>query len=80
MQQLTLTLPDDLHERVRALAEARGVTVEQIVREAVEQTAAEHLPEPESWPRPKSIGAGDSGRTDVSRLASEGRVPPRSWR
>jgi plasmid stability protein len=81
MAQLTLTLPDELHARLRTIAEARGVSVEQVVREAVERDmAAQHPPEPEARPKPKSLGAGASGYTDTARRIGEERTPPRSWR
>jgi predicted transcriptional regulator len=73
MRRTTISLPDDLRKRLRFIAAERGVSMATVIREAVEKEAAQHRP------KPKSIGIADSGHTDTSRLASEGRTPPRSW-
>lgn len=70
------TIMADAHtlNRLRALARDRGVSLAQVVREALEEKAQQYRP------KPKSLGAFDSGRSDLSEIASAGRIPPRSWR
>ncbi|MBI4730149.1 MAG: hypothetical protein HY775_11755 [Acidobacteria bacterium] len=60
--------------KLRALAEDRGVSFAQVAREALDQKTAEYRP------KPRSIGIGDSGRSDVSSRAGVGRTKPRTWR
>lgn len=58
-------------ELLRALAEQRGVSFAQIAREALRAKAREYRP------RPTCLGAGSSGKTDVSSRAGVGRTEPR---
>lgn len=87
MERTTISLPSDLHRKLRILAAERGVSMAAIIREAVEKemrkepaTNASEADKPYKRPKPKSIGIAASGYTDTSRLASEGPVPPVSWR
>lgn len=68
----TIMADEGTVRRLRALAEDRGVSFAEVVREAMEDKAREYRP------RPKSLGAGSSGRRDVSGKAGVGRTPPRS--
>lgn len=74
MQRTTIMASDDVLTQLKRLARDRGVSLGAIIREALAEKAQT------AFPRPRSIGSGDSGLADTSRLASEGRVPPRSWR
>lgn len=61
-------------ETLRAMARERGVSFAEIVREALQNKAAEYRP------KPTCLGAFDSGTPDVRLKYDTGRVPPRSWR
>ena len=58
-------------KKLRALARERGVSMAELAREALAEKANELRP------RPLSLGAGASGRRDVSRRAGVGRTEPR---
>ena len=73
MERTTITLPKAHIKRLKILAAERGISMAALIREAVEATLTKERP------KPKSIGIFDSGRTDISQLASEGPVPPVSW-
>jgi hypothetical protein len=55
------------YRRLKALARATGCTTAQLVREAVAEYARRHAPSA----RPKSLGAGHSGRNDLGERAEE---------
>ena len=75
VRRTTIVAPEELLDRLQTIAHERGVSMACLIREAMEEKARSH------WPKPKSIGIGDSGRTDVSQLASDWRqFEPRSWR
>lgn len=69
----------ELIERTRRRAGERGVSVAQVVRDAIEHELGggdrERIPPPLTC-----IGIGRSGRTDLSRLASEDVYEPAPWR
>lgn len=65
MHKTTIYLDDEQYDRVRRLAEATGKTQAAIIREALERMTA---PGPV---RPRSIGLGRSGRTDLSERAED---------
>lgn len=74
MRRRTVTLPDDLDARLRREAARRGVTLSELVREAIES----FLDVPKGRRYLHAAGTGASGRPDVSErieeiLASEGR-------
>lgn len=54
------------YEQLKRLARAQGRPTAELVREAVAEYAARHAA---AAPRPRSIGAGRSGRTDLSERA-----------
>jgi plasmid stability protein len=72
MTRLAISLPDDLHRRLRLLAAQRGTSMASIVREALEEKTQQ------SRPRLSILGLGDSGHADTSELAGEVRPKPRS--
>ncbi|MCZ7588276.1 MAG: hypothetical protein M5U27_05305 [Gaiella sp.] len=71
-------LGDDFRLRPpRAAASARrgaGVSMATIVREAIDEKLAT------ARPKPRSLGAGASGRRDTARRSADERPEPRSWR
>ena len=74
MRRTTIVAPDDLLERLRRVAAERGISVAALIREALEEKAR-------SWrPKPRSLGIGDSGRTDIARRTAEESVIPEPWR
>ena len=75
MERTTISLPEDLLRRLRIIAAERRVSMASIIREAIAEKADQHRP------KPKSIGIADSGRTDISQLASDWRqFEPPEWR
>ena len=74
MNRTTISLPPELHKRLRLLAAERGTSMAELIREAVEEKAASLRP------RPRSLGSGASGRSDTGRLSATERPAPRSWR
>ncbi len=74
MRRTTIVAPDDLIDRLRREAAERGVSLATVIREALEAKAR-------SWrPKPRSLGIGDSGRTDVARRIGEEPIMPEPWR
>lgn len=67
---------DELLARAKRRANERGVSVAQVVRDALEKELGENVEAP---PRMTIIGAGRSGRTDLSALASEDVYEPEPW-
>jgi hypothetical protein len=68
-------VPDHLLRWARTLAGNNGMSVEQFVRDAVEEKGVRMRP------KPRSMGAFSSGYTDTSELSTEGTFePPSPWR
>jgi len=63
---------EELLERARRRAAERGVSIAQIVREALEKELG-------TRPKPR-FAVFDSGVGDLSRLASEDEFEPEPWR
>ena len=63
----TVYLPAAAYRRLKVLARATGRSTAQLVREAVVEYARRHAPAA----RPKSLGAGHSGRDDLGTRAEE---------
>jgi hypothetical protein len=78
MQRLMIQAEPELVERAKRRAAERGVSVAQLVREALEHELS--APEEPIPPPLTCIGAFDSGRSDLSELASDHIFMPRSWR
>ena len=74
MIRTTISLPDELLERLRRIAAERRVSIASVVREALEKEAAAYRP------KLTSLGIADSGYTDTSVRAGNERPVPRSWR
>lgn len=74
MKRTTLSLPDDLLERLRLIAQEEQRSMATVMREALEEAAAR-------WrPRPRSLGIGASGKRGVARRTATERSVPRTWR
>jgi hypothetical protein len=78
MQRIMIQAEPELVERAKRRARERGVSVAQVVREAMEHELADA--DEQSPPPLTCIGAFDSGRSDLSELASENIFMPLSWR
>jgi len=65
MQKTTIVVPEGLYERIKRLAEERGESMGQLIRESLEDTASRYQP------RVRSLGIGDSGRSDISERIDE---------
>jgi metal-responsive CopG/Arc/MetJ family transcriptional regulator len=74
MERTTISLPEELLDRLRAVAADRHTSMAELVREALQDKVARHRP------RPTSLGIGASGVSDTARTAGDERPPPRSWR
>jgi predicted transcriptional regulator len=61
----TVYLDDDAYRRLQQLARSQGRPAAELVREAVTEYARKHAPAR----KPKSIGAGRSGRGNLSERA-----------
>jgi hypothetical protein len=66
--------PEDLLERLRGVAADRKVSMAVVIREALEERVRRHRP------KPRSLGIGDSGRTDVARRTGDEGFVPAPWR
>ena len=66
-QKTTVYLDAEDYRRLKRIAAEDGRPPAALVREAVSEYAARHAPRK----RPKSIGAGRSGRKDLSERAEE---------
>jgi len=78
MQRIMIQAEPELVERAKRRARERGVSVAQVVREAMEHelgAGEERIPPPL-----RCIGIASSGRSDLSRLASEDIFEPEPFR
>lgn len=80
MQRLMIQAEPELVARARRRASERGVSVAQVVREAMEHELGPNEADERIPPPLTCIGIGRSGRTDLSRLASEDVYEPEPWR
>ncbi|MCH8311174.1 MAG: ribbon-helix-helix protein, CopG family [Chloroflexi bacterium] len=74
MERTTISIPEELLNRLRLIAAERQTSMANLIREALVETVNRHRP------KPKSLGLGDSGYTDTSMLTATERPEPRSWR
>ncbi|MBI4299436.1 MAG: ribbon-helix-helix protein, CopG family, partial [Chloroflexi bacterium] len=74
MERTTISMPDELLQRLRMIAAERRTSMAALVREALEEKAKSYRPRPRSW------GVGASGHTDTASQAGDMRPEPRSWR
>lgn len=74
MERTTISIPDELLQRLRVIAAERGTSIAALVREALEEKTKGYRP------RPRSLGVGASGHTDSARRTAEQRAEPNPWR
>jgi predicted transcriptional regulator len=74
MERTTLSLSEELLQRLRILAAERKTSMASLIREAIEEKVGRNQP------RPRSLGLGASGHRDTGRAASDERPEPREWR
>jgi Ribbon-helix-helix protein, copG family len=67
MKRTTIKLPDELDTRLRREAERRGMTISQLSREAIDA----YLGGGPGRRRLRIMGAGNSGRSDISQRVDE---------
>ncbi len=79
MQRLMIQAEPELVERAKRRARERGVSVAQVVREAMERELGDVEEEPIPPPL-NCIGVISSGRSDLSQLASEEIFEPEPFR
>jgi hypothetical protein len=71
----TIMASEELLDKLRRMAHERRTSMATIIREALEEKVRSH------HPRPRSIGLGDSGRSDISATAGDrSTFEPRAWR
>jgi hypothetical protein len=80
MQRLMIQAEPELVERAKRRARERGVSVAQVVREAMEHELGVDNEEAPLAPPLHCIGIGRSGRGDLSRRASEDEYEPEPFR
>ncbi len=74
MARTTISIADELLQRLRMIAAERRTSIAALVREALEEKTRSYRP------RPRSLGIGASGRMDTARRTAEERLEPRPWR
>ena len=74
MTRTTISLPEDLHDRLCKMAAERHVSMATVIREALEEKARTHRP------RPRVFAMGYSGHTDTARRAADELPQPPAWR
>jgi len=73
-ERTTITLPKAHIKRLKIMAAERGVSMASLIREAIDDKLANGRPKPK-------LGIFDSGRSDISQLASDVRLfEPPQWR
>jgi plasmid stability protein len=71
---MSILVPEHVLDRLRLMAAERGMSMADLIREALEDKIAGERP------RPRSTGVGASGQTDTSERTGTERPAPRSWR
>lgn len=61
MSALTLRLPDDRHQRLRAMAEARGVTLNRLIDQADDHRDARRVRRRDTLPCTRAARRGAAG-------------------
>lgn len=67
MKRTTIKLPDDVDRELRDEAARRGITISELTREAI----AAYLPRQRGRRNLRFVGAGESGRSDISARMEE---------
>lgn len=74
MERTTISIPDELLERLRMMASENHTSMAALIREALEEKAKTY------HARPRSLGIGSSGHSDTARRTGDTRPEPRPWR
>jgi metal-responsive CopG/Arc/MetJ family transcriptional regulator len=74
MERTTISLPEELLDRLRRIAAEERTSMASLIRQAVEEKVGSYRP------RPRSIGMGSSGSADTARRTGEERAGTRDWR
>lgn len=74
MKRTTISVPEDLLDRLRLIAAEEGTSIAALVRESLEEKVLGYRR------RPRSLGIGSSGCRDTGRRTADERPEPRSWR
>jgi hypothetical protein len=74
MNRTTISIPDDILDRLRQIAAERRTSMATLVREALEEKVSMYRPVP------RSFGVGASGQADTARRSATERPDPRAWR
>jgi metal-responsive CopG/Arc/MetJ family transcriptional regulator len=74
MERTTISLPEELLDRLRRIAAEQRTSIAALIREALEEKVTTYRP------KPRSLGVGASGRSDVARSSREERAGTRTWR
>ena len=74
MERTTISIPDELLERLRLMAAERRTSMAALIREALEEKTKTHRPPP------RSLGMGASRHSDTARSTGDTRPEPRPWR
>jgi hypothetical protein len=74
MQRTTISLERSTIRALREHAAERGISMAELIREAIDEKLSRRKVVP------RSFGVVSSGHTDTGRLSGEVRPEPRSWR
>ena len=74
MTRTTISIPEELLQRLRLIAAERRTSMAGLIREALVDKLGAYRT------RPRSLGIGASGQKDTARRAGDERPEPRSWR
>ena len=74
MERTSIMADEATLEMLKTMARDRGVSLAEVVREALEEKARSYRP------RPTSLGAGQAPPSRTGAQQGSGRQPPRSWR
>jgi metal-responsive CopG/Arc/MetJ family transcriptional regulator len=74
MERTTISLPEDLLDRLRRIAAERRTSMASLIREALEEKVSTYRP------KPRSLGIGASGNSDTAKTTGEERAGSRPWR
>ena len=74
MNRTTITLEVETQVRLRRIAAEQGISMAELIRQAIDTTIELHAP------RPRSLGVGASGVADTARRTADERPEPRAWR
>ena len=64
MDRTTISLPPELHKKLRVMAAERAISMASLIREALEEKTA-------ALGRPLSLGSFASGETDLARRSAD---------